>query len=213
VADLMMVAGKEIEGAVQRLAQMARAAGIHLIMATQRPSVDIVTGTIKANFPTRISYKVASKFDSRTILNQQGAEQLLGEGDMLFSNGAGRTLRVHGPFVADEEVERIAAYLRDQGEPRYVDGITDVAAPDEEADAGGKRARPAANDLYDRAVEIVLDERKASTSYLQRRLTIGYNRAADLMERMQREGIVSAPGFGGRRQILLEAGATRGEQW
>src|SRR4029079_13445728 len=123
-ADLMIVAGKEIEAAVQRLAQMARAAGIHLIMATQRPSVDIVTGTIKANFPTRISYKVASKFDSRTILNEQGAEQLLGAGDMLFSNGAGRTLRVHGPFVADEEVERIAAYLRDQGEPRYIDGIT-----------------------------------------------------------------------------------------
>ena len=205
-ADLMLVAGKEIEAAVQRLAQMARAAGIHLIMATQRPSVDIVTGTIKANFPTRISYKVASKFDSRTIINEQGAEQLLGEGDMLFSNGAGRTMRVHGPFVSDEEVERIAAYLRDQGEPRYVDGITDVADPEEEVDAGGRRARPAANDLYERAVDIVLSERKASTSYLQRRLTIGYNRAADLIERMEREGIVSAPGFGGRRQILLEAG-------
>jgi S-DNA-T family DNA segregation ATPase FtsK/SpoIIIE len=212
-ADLMLVAGKEIEAAVQRLAQMARAAGIHLIMATQRPSVDIVTGTIKANFPTRISYKVASKFDSRTILNQQGAEQLLGEGDMLFSSGAGRTLRVHGPFVSDEEVERIAAYLRDQGEPRYVDGITDAVVADEEADTGGKRARPAENDLYDRAVDIVLNERKASTSYLQRRLTIGYNRAADLMERMERDGIVSAPGFRGRRQILLEEGATRGEQW
>jgi S-DNA-T family DNA segregation ATPase FtsK/SpoIIIE len=213
-ADLMLVAGKEIEAAVQRLAQMARAAGIHLIMATQRPSVDIVTGTIKANFPTRISYKVASKFDSRTIINEQGAEQLLGEGDMLFSNGTGRTLRVHGPFVADEEVERIAAYLRDQGEPRYVDGITDVADPEEEeTGAGGRRARPTANDLYDRAVEIVLNERKASTSYLQRRLAVGYNRAADLMERMQRDGIVSAPGFGGRRQILLSQGATRGEQW
>jgi S-DNA-T family DNA segregation ATPase FtsK/SpoIIIE len=166
-ADLMLVAGKEIEAAVQRLAQMARAAGIHLIMATQRPSVDIVTGTIKANFPTRISYKVASKFDSRTILNQQGAEQLLGEGDMLFSSGAGRILRVHGPFVSDEEVERIAAYLRDQGEPRYVDGITDVGVADEAAETGGKRARPAENDLYDRAVDIVLNERKASTSYLQ----------------------------------------------
>ena len=146
-ADLMLVAGKEIEAAVQRLAQMARAAGIHLIMATQRPSVDIVTGTIKANFPTRISYKVASKFDSRTIINEQGAEQLLGEGDMLFSNGAGRTLRVHGPFVADEEVERIAAYLRDQGEPRYVDGITDAAAPGrgdrhgrQACSAGGERS-------------------------------------------------------------------------
>jgi S-DNA-T family DNA segregation ATPase FtsK/SpoIIIE len=212
-ADLMLVAGKEIEAAVQRLAQMARAAGIHLIMATQRPSVDIVTGTIKANFPTRVSYKVASKFDSRTIINEQGAEQLLGEGDMLFSNGAGRTMRVHGPFVSDEEVERVAAYLRDQGEPRYVDGITDVAAPEEEIDGGGRHARPAANDLYERAVDIVLSERKASTSYLQRRLTIGYNRAADLIERMEREGIVSASGFGGRRQILLEAGATRREQW
>ncbi len=147
-ADLMLVAGKEIEAAIQRLAQMARAAGIHLIMATQRPSVDIVTGTIKANFPTRISYKVASKFDSRTIINEQGAEQLLGAGDMLFSNGAGRTLRVHGPFVADEEVERIAAYLRDQGEPRYVEGVTDAAVPDEESDAGVRRARPAPNDLY-----------------------------------------------------------------
>jgi S-DNA-T family DNA segregation ATPase FtsK/SpoIIIE len=212
-ADLMLVAGKEIEAAVQRLAQMARAAGIHLVMATQRPSVDIVTGTIKANFPTRISYKVASKFDSRTILNQQGAEQLLGEGDMLFSNGAGRTLRVHGPFVSDEEVERIAAYLRDQGEPRYVDGITDVCASEDESDMGSRGGRPAGDDLYDRAVDIVLNERKASTSYLQRRLTIGYNRAADLMERMEREGIVSAPGFRARRQILLEAGVARGEQW
>jgi DNA segregation ATPase FtsK/SpoIIIE, S-DNA-T family len=207
-ADLMLVAGKEIEAAVQRLAQMARAAGIHLIMATQRPSVDIVTGTIKANFPTRISYKVASKFDSRTIINEQGAEQLLGEGDMLFSNGAGQTLRVHGPFVADEEVERIAAYLRDQGEPRYVDGITDVA--EEEAESGGKRVRPVENDLYDRAVEIVVNERKASTSYLQRRLTIGYNRAADLMERMERDSVVSPAGFGGRRQILLREDAQQG---
>src|SRR4029078_9701308 len=192
-ADLMIVAGKEIEAAVQRLAQMARAAGIHLIMATQRPSVDIVTGTIKANFPTRISYKVASKFDSRTILNQQGAEQLLGEGDMLFSSGAGRTLRVHGPFVSDEEVERIAAYLRDQGEPRYVDGITDAVVAGEEADTGGTRARPAENDLYDRAVDIVLNERKASTSYLQRRLTIGYNRAGDFVERLESDSVVSAP--------------------
>ncbi len=212
-ADLMLVAGKEIEAAVQRLAQMARAAGIHLIMATQRPSVDIVTGTIKANFPTRISYKVASKFDSRTIINEQGAEQLLGEGDMLFSNGAGRTMRVHGPFVSDEEVERIAGYLRDQGEPRYIDGITDVAEPDEEVDAGARRARPQQNDLYERAVDLVLRERKASISYLQRRLTVGYNRAADLIERMEREGVVSEAGFGGRRQVLLEAGAARGEQW
>jgi S-DNA-T family DNA segregation ATPase FtsK/SpoIIIE len=192
---------------------MARAAGIHIVMATQRPSVDIVTGTIKANFPTRISYKVASKFDSRTIINEQGAEQLLGEGDMLFSNGAGRTLRVHGPFVSDEEVERVAAYLREQGEPRYVDGVTDLPEPDDEDDAAARRSGPAAGELYQRALDIVLRERKASASYLQRRLTIGYNRAADLIERMEREGIVSEAGFGGRRQILLEAGAIRPEQW
>ncbi|HJU31119.1 MAG TPA: DNA translocase FtsK, partial [Hyphomicrobiaceae bacterium] len=209
-ADLMLVAGKEIEAAIQRLAQMARAAGIHMIMATQRPSVDVVTGIIKANFPTRISYKVASKFDSRTIINEQGAEHLLGEGDMLFSNGAGRTMRVHGPFVADEEVERIAAYLRDQGEPRYVEGITDLPEPDEEEDVGARRGRPSASALYDRAIAIVVGDRKASASYLQRRLMIGYNRAADLVERMEREGVVSAPGFGGRRQVLV--GESSGER-
>jgi DNA segregation ATPase FtsK/SpoIIIE, S-DNA-T family len=206
-ADLMLVAGREIDAAVRRLAQMARAAGIHLIMATQRPSVDVVTGTIKANFPTRISYKVASKFDSRTILNEQGAEQLLGEGDMLFSNGAGRTLRVHGPFVADEEVERIAAYLRDQGAPRYIAGITEASAAEAE-DGDGH-----ISDLYGKAVAIVRSERKASASYLQRRLGIGYNRAADLMERMERKGIVSEPKMGGRRQVLLVEGAADGEAW
>ena len=198
-ADLMIVAGKEIEAAVQRLAQMARAAGIHLIMATQRPSVDVITGTIKANFPTRISFKVASKIDSRTILNEQGAEQLLGQGDMLFSAGTGRTLRVHGPFVSDEEVESIATYLREQGQPRYIDGITDV--PDGESDTAGPM-RSSAGDLYERAVAIVLGDQKASTSYLQRRLGVGYNRAADLIERMEREGILSPPGHQGRRQIL-----------
>jgi DNA segregation ATPase FtsK/SpoIIIE, S-DNA-T family len=208
-ADLMLVAGREIDAAVRRLAQMARAAGIHLIMATQRPSVDVVTGTIKANFPTRISYKVASKFDSRTILNEQGAEQLLGEGDMLFSNGAGRTLRVHGPFVADEEVERIAAYLRDQGAPGYVAGITEASGAEAEDGAGGARL----SDLYGRAVAIIRSERKASASYLQRRLGIGYNRAADLIERMEREGIVSAPKMGGRRQVLLAEGGADGEAW
>ena len=209
-ADLMLVAGKEIETAVQRLAQMARAAGIHLIMGTQRPSGDIITGTIKANFPTRISYKVASKFDSRTILNEQGAEQLLGEGDMLFSSGAGRTLRVHGPFVSDDEVGRIAAYLREQGEPRYVEGIGDL---EEDAEPARERTRPGNDDLYHRAVAIVLNEQKASASYVQRRLAIGYNRAADLMERMEREGIVSAPGFRGRRQVRGRDTATPGEQW
>jgi S-DNA-T family DNA segregation ATPase FtsK/SpoIIIE len=208
-ADLMLVAGKEIEAGVQRLAQMARAAGIHLIMATQRPSVDIITGTIKANFPTRISYKVASKFDSRTILNEQGAEHLLGEGDMLFSNGAGRTLRVHGPFVSDDEVERIAAYLREQGQPQYVAGIGEVAE-DIEA-AGGRRARD--DSLYDRALGIVMDEQKASASYLQRRLAIGYNRAADLMERMEREGVVSPPGHRGRREIRANPAVSRDEEW
>ena len=208
-ADLMLVAGREIDAAVRRLAQMARAAGIHLIMATQRPSVDVVTGTIKANFPTRISYKVASKFDSRTILNEQGAEQLLGEGDMLFSNGAGRTMRVHGPFVADEEVERIAAYLRDQGAPSYVAGIAEGCAAEAEDGVGGARL----SDLYGRAVAIVRGERKASASYLQRRLGIGYNRAADLMERMEREGIVSGPMMGGRRQILLSEGGADGQAW
>jgi S-DNA-T family DNA segregation ATPase FtsK/SpoIIIE len=197
-ADLMLVAGKEVDAAVRRLAQMARAAGIHLIMATQRPSVDVVTGTIKANFPTRISYKVASKFDSRTILNDEGAEQLLGEGDMLFSNGAGHTLRVHGPFVGDEEVERIAAYLRDQGEPGYLAGILDAPAWEGRANPQGAGA-----ELYPRAVEIVLSEGKASASYLQRRLGIGYNRAADLVERMEREGIVSPAGSRGARQILV----------
>ena len=170
-ADLMIVAGKEIEAAVQRLAQMARAAGIHLIMSTQRPSVDVITGTIKANFPTRISFKVASKIDSRTILNEQGAEQLLGQGDMLFSAGTGRTLRVHGPFVSDEEVESIATYLREQGEPRYIDGITDVV--DGPADMAAGPARSGADDLYERAVAIVLADQKASTSYLQRRLGVG----------------------------------------
>jgi S-DNA-T family DNA segregation ATPase FtsK/SpoIIIE len=196
-ADLMVVAGREIEAAVQRLAQMARAAGIHLIMATQRPSVDIITGTIKANFPTRISFKVASKIDSRTILGEQGAEQLLGQGDMLFASGQGRMLRVHGPFVADEEVESSSAYLRALGRPRYVAGVTDMQQDGDAGDDGHSDK----SDLYGRAVAIVLRDQKASTSYLQRRLSIGYNRAADLVERMEHEGIISAPDHQGRRQI------------
>jgi DNA segregation ATPase FtsK/SpoIIIE, S-DNA-T family len=198
-ADLMLVAGKEIEAAVQRLAQMARAAGIHLIMATQRPSVDVITGTIKANFPTRISFKVASKFDSRTILNDQGAEQLLGQGDMLFSGGSDRLMRVHGPFVSDEEVEGMAAYLREQGTPCYIPGITDL--PEEEAETlvGAQQTEA----LYDRAVGIVVRDGKPSISYLQRRLCIGYNRAAGLIERMEREGVIGPAADGGRRQILL----------
>ena len=201
-ADLMMVAGKDVETAVQRLAQMARAAGIHLVMATQRPSVDVITGTIKANFPSRISFKVASKIDSRTILNEQGAEQLLGQGDMLLSNGGGASMRVHGAFVSDAEVERIATHLREQGEPRYVDGITDLPDGNPDDDGGGPDG-PSGGDLYDRAVAIVMRDQKASTSYLQRRLGIGYNRAADLMDRMEREGLVGpASGGGGKRAIL-----------
>jgi DNA segregation ATPase FtsK/SpoIIIE, S-DNA-T family len=201
-ADLMSVAGKDVEGVVQRLAQMARAAGIHLIMATQRPSVDVITGTIKANFPSRISFKVTSKIDSRTILNEQGAEQLLGQGDMLYSTGAGQVIRVHGAFVSDEEVEAIADALRRQGPPDYVDGIADGPAADEIE--SGERV-PAEGDLYDRAVAIVLRDRKASTSYLQRRLSIGYNRAADLIERMEREGLVTAANAVGKRDILVPA--------
>ncbi len=201
-ADLMIVAGKDIEQAVQRLAQMARAAGIHLIMATQRPSVDIITGTIKANFPTRISFKVTSKIDSRTILNDQGAEQLLGQGDMLFSSGSGQITRVHGPFVSDEEVEAVAQYLREQGEPHYVDGITDGADETAGGSPGASARGGNEEDLYDRAVAIVVRDRKASTSYLQRRLSIGYNKAADLIERMEREGRISPANPVGKREIL-----------
>jgi len=209
-ADLMLVAGKEIETAVQRLAQMARAAGIHLIMATQRPSVDVITGTIKANFPTRISFKVASKFDSRTILNDQGAEQLLGQGDMLVSGGADRLMRVHGPFVSDEEVEGIAAHLRGAGTPSYVAGITDLPEPDA-ADVVDAAQR--GEELYDRAVGIVMRDGKPSTSYLQRRLSIGYNRAASLIERMERERVIGPAAEGGRRQILLSTPTPARAAW
>ena len=202
-ADLMISAGKEIETAVQRLAQMARAAGIHLIMATQRPSVDIITGTIKANFPTRISFKVASRIDSRTILNEQGAEQLLGQGDMLFSSGAGQLTRIHGPFVSDEEIEAIVSAMRQESEPRYIDGIVDGPAS---AVAARTAPRPSsADEHYEKAVAIVLRERKASTSYIQRRLGIGYNKAADLIERMEREGIITAAGAAAKRDVLMPA--------
>ncbi len=204
MADLMLVAGKDIEAAVQRLAQMARAAGIHLIMATQRPSVDVITGTIKANFPTRISFQVTSKIDSRTILGEQGSEQLLGQGDMLFMAGGGRLSRVHGPFVSDAEVEHVAEHLRRQGEPSYIEEVTreDDAAADLLAggDDGGADA-----DLYRQAVEIVLNEAKCSTSFIQRKLQIGYNRAARLVERMEEEGIVSPPDHRGKREILAGA--------
>ncbi len=202
MADLMMVAGKEIEGAVQRLAQMARAAGIHVIMATQRPSVDVITGTIKANFPTRISFQVTSKIDSRTILGEQGAEQLLGQGDMLYMQGGGRIQRVHGPFVSDGEVEAIVAHLKTQGTPDYLDAIT---ADDEEDGGGAGDAAPVDEnaDLFDQAVALVLRDKRATTSYIQRRLGIGYNRAASLIERMENEGLVGPPNHAGKREILM----------
>jgi S-DNA-T family DNA segregation ATPase FtsK/SpoIIIE len=203
VADLMMVAGKDIEGAVQRLAQMARAAGIHLIMATQRPSVDVITGTIKANFPTRISFQVTSKIDARTIMQEQGAEQLLGQGDMLYMAGGGRITRLHGPFVSDGEVEAVASFLKAQGTPNYLEEVT--AAPEEdgeEAGFGGGEDGASGNALYDQAVAVVTRDRKASTSYIQRRLQIGYNRAASLMEQMEREGVVGPANHAGKRDIL-----------
>ena len=202
MADLMLVAGKEIEATIQRLAQMARAAGIHLIMATQRPSVDVITGTIKANFPTRISFQVTSKIDSRTILGESGAEQLLGQGDMLYMAGGGRITRVHGPFVSDAEVEQIAQFLRQQGEPAYVDAVLEE---DEEAAAaaGGGDTDSDGDALYDQAVALVARERKASTSFIQRHLQIGYNRAARLVETMEAEGVVSAANHVGKREVLV----------
>jgi S-DNA-T family DNA segregation ATPase FtsK/SpoIIIE len=205
MADLMMVAGKEIEIAVQRLAQMARAAGIHVIMATQRPSVDVITGTIKANFPTRISFQVISKFDSRTILGEQGAEQLLGQGDLLLMVGGGRITRVHGPFVSDREVEDVVAYLREQGEPAYVDEVTepvdDDSAPGSLGLLGGNTNAEAS--LYDQAVAVVAREGKASTSFRQRHLAIGYNKAAKLIEQMEKEGVVSVANHVGKREVLV----------
>ncbi|MDP1739435.1 MAG: DNA translocase FtsK 4TM domain-containing protein [Caulobacter sp.] len=208
VADLMMVAGKDIEGAVQRLAQMARAAGIHLIMATQRPSVDVITGTIKANFPTRISFQVTSRIDSRTILGEQGAEQLLGHGDMLYMAGGsgGRLIRLHGPFVADEEVAAVARFLREQGSPQYLDEVTAGGEDEDEGEGGlafGDENGAGDGGLYDRAVAVVTRDGKASTSYIQRRLQIGYNRAASLMERMEKEGVVGAANHAGKREILV----------
>ena len=207
MADLMMVAGKDIEGAVQRLAQMARAAGLHVILATQRPSVDVITGTIKANFPTRISFQVTSKIDSRTILGEQGAEQLLGQGDMLYMAGGGRISRVHGPFVSDEEVEKVVRHLKSQGQPEYLEAVTAEEPQDEDGNPifdstamGGAEG----GDLYQQAVQIVTRDRKASTSYIQRRLQIGYNRAASLMERMEQEGVVGQPNHAGKREILVE---------
>jgi DNA segregation ATPase FtsK/SpoIIIE-like protein len=207
MADLMLVAGKDIETSIQRLAQMARAAGIHIIMATQRPSVDVITGVIKANFPTRISFQVTSRIDSRTILGEQGAEQLLGMGDMLYMGGGGKITRVHGPFVSDQEVEEVVRFLKSQAAPVYIDAIQE----DEGNWAGGGGVAGASEEggseddrLYDRALHLVVTDRKASTSYIQRSLRIGYNRAAILMERLEREGVISAPNHAGKREILLQ---------
>jgi S-DNA-T family DNA segregation ATPase FtsK/SpoIIIE len=198
MADLMMVAGKDIEAAVQRLAQMARAAGIHIIMATQRPSVDVITGTIKANFPTRVSFQVTSKIDSRTILGEQGAEQLLGQGDMLYMMGGGRIMRVHGPLVSDGEVEKVVAALKAQGEPVYVDSVTQ----DESEPFGIGGNTDSGDQLYDQAIALVLRERKASTSFIQRHLQIGYNRAARIMDQLEADGIVTAANHVGKREVL-----------
>ncbi|WP_268951249.1 DNA translocase FtsK, partial [Meridianimarinicoccus zhengii] len=207
MADLMMVAGKEIEACIQRLAQMARASGIHLIMATQRPSVDVITGTIKANFPTRISFQVTSKIDSRTILGEQGAEQLLGMGDMLYMAGGGRITRIHGPFVSDEEVEEVVRHLKTYGPPSYVGGVAD-GPEDDRADQidevlglGGNTGGEDA--LYDQAVQVVINDRKCSTSYIQRKLAIGYNKAARLVEQMEDAGLVSPANHVGKREVLV----------
>jgi len=201
MADLMLVAGKDVEAAVQRLAQMARAAGIHMIMATQRPSVDVITGTIKANFPTRISFQVTSKIDSRTILGEQGGEQLLGQGDMLYMAGGGRITRVHGPFVSDEEVEHVVTFLKSQGTPEYLEEVTEEVAVENIGPNGSGQA--SGDELYDEAVALIAREGKASTSFIQRHLQIGYNRAARIIERMESEGVVSKANRVGRREVLI----------
>jgi len=199
MSDLMLIAGKEIENYIQRLSQMARAAGIHIIMATQRPSVDVITGTIKANFPTRISFQVSSKIDSRTILGEQGAEQLLGKGDMLFMSSANRIVRIHGPYVSESEIEKVNSFLRSQGEPDYIDEITVVKDSEIEINQSSENQK---DELYNKAVDIIKSEKKASTSFLQRKLQIGYNRAARIMEEMEKEGIVGKANHVGKREIL-----------
>ncbi len=211
MADLMMVAGKDIEGAVQRLAQMARAAGIHVVMATQRPSVDVITGTIKANFPTRISFQVTSKIDSRTILGEQGAEQLLGQGDMLYMAGGGRISRLHAPFVSDAEVEAIVSHLKLQAAPEYVEAVTEEQDDDGQLslDAGIGSSIGSGDELYDQAVAVVLRDKKVSTSYIQRRLQVGYNKAASLIERMENEGLISSANATGKREILVPGDSAR----
>ena len=202
MADLMIVAGKDIESSIQRLAQMARAAGIHIIMATQRPSVDVITGVIKANFPTRISFQVTSRIDSRTILGEQGAEQLLGQGDMLYMAGGGRITRIHGPFVSDKEVEHVVSHLKLQGSPIYIEDVTRDEEQDNMFEGDGEK-----DEMYDQAVSIVTRDRKASTSYIQRCLKIGYNRAASIIEQMEREGIVGPANHVGKREVLARDNA------
>ena len=198
MSDLMLVSGKEIEGYVQKLSAMARAAGIHIIMATQRPSVDVITGTIKANFPTRISFQVSSKIDSKTILGEQGAEQLLGKGDMLFMSSANKIFRIHGPYVSESEIEKVNSFLRSQGEPDYIDEITaiNVGEKNDSLSLDGN------DELYDSAIKIVQTEKKASTSFLQRKLQIGYNRAARIIDQMEDNGVVSKANHVGKREVL-----------
>jgi S-DNA-T family DNA segregation ATPase FtsK/SpoIIIE len=199
MSDLMLVAGKEIENYIQKLSQMARAAGIHIIMATQRPSVDVITGTIKANFPTRVSFQVSSKIDSRTILGEQGAEQLLGKGDMLFMSSANRIVRIHGPFVSENEIEKIVNSIRAQGKPDYMDEITAHTSNEASSAAEGEGDE---DELYSQAVDIIKSEGKASTSFLQRKLQIGYNRAARIIDMMEEKGIVSKANHVGKREVL-----------
>ena len=201
MSDLMLVAGKDIENYIQKLSQMARAAGIHIIMATQRPSVDVITGTIKANFPTRVSFQVSSKIDSRTILGEQGAEQLLGKGDMLFMSSANRITRIHAPFVSENEIEKINNYLRSQGEPEYIEEIMNLSEEKVDiSDYGDDRNNQ--DKLYETALQIIKTERKASTSFLQRKLQIGYNRAARIIDTMEENGVVSKANHVGKRDVL-----------
>ena len=206
LADLMMTAGKEVEFLIQRLAQKARAAGIHLIMATQRPSVDVITGVIKANLPTRISFQVTSKIDSRTILGEQGAEQLLGKGDMLFMPGGKQIARVHGPFVSDDEVRAVADHWKAQGTPEYITAVTEEPLESYELEGAPTGPDDPETKDYRRAVQLVVENRKASTSWLQRQLRVGYNSAARLIERMEKDAVISQPDHVGRREVLLDVG-------
>ena len=200
MSDLMLVSGKDIENYIQKLSQMARAAGIHIIMATQRPSVDVITGTIKANFPTRISFQVSSKIDSRTILGEQGAEQLLGKGDMLFMSSANKITRIHAPFVTEDEIEKVNNFLRSQAEPNYVEEILQFSEKEDENISDSEINDK--DELYQNAVQIVKNEGKASTSFLQRKLQIGYNRAARIIDMMEENGLVSKANHVGKREIL-----------